>query len=237
VNIILFERGETARPLPLEDSRARHVLQVLKCRPGDGFDAGLIDGPRGKATVEGAGPDGLRLRFKWVEEPPPLEPVVLVVGLPRPQTARKVLAEATALGVKSMHFVTTEKGDAGYAKSRLWSSREWRRHLIAGAEQAFSTRLPEVTWAISLADTIAGLPERGTRLALDNYESSDALGSVTLVEPVTVAVGPERGWSDAERALLRDAGFRLVHLGERVLRVETACVAAVALVRAGLGRL
>jgi RsmE family RNA methyltransferase len=56
-------------------------------------------------------------------------------------------------------------------------------------------------------------------------------------EPVVIAVGPERGWSARERTLLRDAGFRCVHLGERVLRVETACVASISLVRAQLGRM
>lgn len=237
MNLILFEPSDLGRVLPLDDPRARHVLDVLRRRAGDGFDVGLIDGPRGKATVEAVESDGLHLRFEWGEAPPPLEPVTLIVGLPRPQTARKVLEEATALGVRAMHFFATERGDAGYGKSRLWSSDEWRRHLIAGAEQAFSTRLPEVTWGAALRDALGALDAGGTRLALDNYESPERLGAVKVVEPVVVAIGPERGWSEAERGLLRDAGFRFVHLGERVLRVETACVAAIALVRAGLGRM
>ena len=52
---------------------------------------------------------------------------------------------------------------------------------------------------------------------------------------VTLALGPERGWSAAERNLLRSQGFTLVHLGTRVLRVETAVVAAVTLVRSARG--
>jgi RsmE family RNA methyltransferase len=75
----------------------------------------------------------------------------------------------------------------------------------------------------------------GSQVALDNYEGTARLSSVRLTPPVTIAVGPERGWSPVERDLLRDRGFVLADLGERVLRTETACVAALTLVRAGLG--
>jgi 16S rRNA (uracil1498-N3)-methyltransferase len=234
VNLILFEAGETGRPLALDDRRARHVLDVLRRAPGEGFDAGLIDGPRGKATVQGVDAGGLRLSFEWGELPPALEPIRLIVGMPRPQTARKILEELTAMGVEAMHFVKAIRGDPGYGQSRLWSSGEWRRHVIAGAEQAFTTRLPEVTWDQRLDHVIEGAAS-GTRLALDNYESPRALGPVKTQAPVTIAVGPERGWDSSERAALRRLGFQLVHMGERVLRVETACVASVAVVKAKLG--
>ncbi|HEY7466141.1 MAG TPA: RsmE family RNA methyltransferase [Dehalococcoidia bacterium] len=237
MNIILFEPAETSQPLPPNDRRARHVREVLRFGVGDTFDAGLIDGPRGKATIGETGAAGLRLEFAWGEEPPPLEPVTLIIGLPRPQTARKVLEEATALGVESMHFVLTERGEPGYVRSKLWTTGEWRRHLIEGASQAFTTRLPRVTWGRLLPESIAGLPANAARLGLDNYEGATRLGEAAVEAPVVLALGPERGWSDAERRLLRQHGFEMVHLGERVLRVETACVSAVAIVRAKMGRI
>jgi 16S rRNA (uracil1498-N3)-methyltransferase len=175
------------------------------------------------------------LSFQPGEEPPPLDPITLIVGMPRPQTARKVLEEATALGVAAMHFVRTESGEASYATSRLWSTSEWRRHVIDGAQQAFTTRLPAITFDRNLASAIAAVDSGGTRLALDNYEFRGRLGAIEVATPVLLAVGAERGWSPRERDLLRDAGFRLVHMGERVLRVETAVVAAVTLVRSSLG--
>ena len=237
MNIVLFEPEETARPLPLTDRRAQHVLNVLRGRPGDSFDAGIIDGPRGKATLVAVDESSLRLDFTWGEHPPPLDPITLVIGLPRPQTARKVLEEATALGVQAMHFVACDSGEPGYARSKLWMTDEWRRHLVDGAAQAFSTRLPLVTADGSLTESIAVGPTDATRLALDNYEASAPLSRATVAAPVVLALGPERGWSASERDLLRAEGFQLVHLGERVLRVETACVAAIAVVRAKLGLL
>ncbi len=73
MNLILFELPETQRPLPIDDPRARHVLEVLRRRVGESFDAGLIDGPRGKATVEAiderlactCASSGARSRRRW----------------------------------------------------------------------------------------------------------------------------------------------------------------------------
>ena len=234
MNIVLFEPSETTQPLPLSDRRARHVIDVLRFGVGDAFDAGVIDGPRGKATVVAIDARAMRLDFAWGKEPPPLDPITLVLGLPRPQTARKVLEEATALGVEAMHFVSCERGEASYARSRLWTTDEWRRHLVDGAAQAFSTRLPRLTSARSLDEALASLPKGGSKLALDNYEGAWALSEAPVAAPVTLALGPERGWSPRERDLLRGGGFEMVHLGERVLRVETACVAAIAVVKAKL---
>jgi RsmE family RNA methyltransferase len=130
--------------------------------------------------------------------------------------------------------VLTEKTERNYAQSSLWTTGEWRRHLVAGAEQAFSTHIPEITRGHTLAETLAALPPDARRLALDNYEAAAHLGTVRLAPaaPIALALGPERGWSAGDRALLRSHDFALVHLGPRVLRCETAVVAALTLVRA-----
>jgi RsmE family RNA methyltransferase len=243
VNLILFEPDEIGHPLPRGDARAGHLLRVLRRREGDTFDAGLINGPRGKGTLTAIGPDALTLAFAWDAAPPPLDPITLIIGLPRPQTARDILRDATSLGVAAMHFVTTDKGEPGYGRSTLWTGNEWRRHLISGAEQAFATRLPEVTHGRSLLEIIGGLPDRAIRVALDHYEAAEALARCRLPDDtagasrpeLVLAFGPERGWSNAERAALRGSGFVLAHLGARVLRTETAVVAAVAIVKARRG--
>ena len=234
MNIILFEPSETLRPLPRRDRRAQHILGVLRCDVSDAFDAGEVNGRRGKAAVVSIEEDSLRLEFTWGLEPPKLDPITLIVGLPRPQTARKILEEATALGVEAIHFVASSRGEAGYARSKLWTTDEWRRHLLDGAAQAFSTRLPEVSAGPTLQAVIAELPTSACRLVLDNYEAAEPLMRADVCAPVALAAGPERGWSPEEH-MLRRSGFRLVHLGERVLRVETACVAAVALTKAKPG--
>lgn len=237
MNIILFNPREVELPLPQGDYRARHILDVLRRKPGDTFDVGLINGPRGKATLAAIQDGYLRLSFVWGAPPPPLAPIRLIVGLPRPQTARDILREGAALGVAAMHFVRTERGEPSYANSSLWASREWETLLVAGAAQAFCTRLPEVRHGLPLGEAIDALPAACTRLALDNYESPEPLGKKPLPPEaeVVIAIGSERGWSAAERKLLLQRGFSFVHLGDRVLRTETACIAAVSLLRAKLG--
>ena len=260
MNIILFEPceiaatapGRAAIELPRADERAAHILGVLRRQPGDVFDAGIIDGPRGKGTLAAIGTDFLTLTFSWEEAgPPPLAPITLVIGMPRPQTARKILCEATALGVSEMHFVATGRGEPSYARSTLWTGGEHRRRLVAGAAQAFCTRLPRITFSDTLAGAVAGLAAArpgARRVALDNYESPASLGA-TLPRPAApsqatpgggraeliLAFGAERGWTAGERELLRAARFEFAHLGPRVLRTETAVTAAVALALASLG--
>jgi len=235
VNLILFEPAELAASLSRRDPRARHILGVLRRQAGDTFDAGIVNGPRGKGTLVTIEADALTLAFTWGEPPLPPEPITLLIGLPRPQTARDILRDATALGVSALHFFRAEKSEASYAQSTLWSSGEWRRHLVNGAEQAFDTRLPEVTHGRSLTEVIAAASANGTRLALDNYESPQRLSSATITPPAVLAFGPERGWSAAERDLLRSSRFAFVHLGSRVLRSETAVIASLAILRAKLG--
>jgi len=218
VNIILFRSPEVELPLPRRDPRARHLLTVLRRRPGDTFDAGVVNGPRGKGTLVAVEEGQLLLTFSWGESPPPLHPLALLIGLPRPQTARDILREATALGVAAMHFIRTEKGEASYARSTLWTSGAWEECVISGAAQACCTRLPEVTHGRTLAEAIAALPA----------------GSVAG-QPVVLALGAERGWSAAERTQLSVGGFSLAHLGSRVLRTETACIAALALLKSQRG--
>ena len=218
MNLILFESAELSAPLSLRDPRAAHLLGVLRRGVGGTFDCGLVNGPRGKATVVALDAVAVTLTFAWDTTPPPAPaPITLLLGLPRPQTARDILRDATSLGVAALHFVATDKGDPNYAHSSLWSSGEWRRHLVIGAEQAFDTHLPVVSHSRPLSEVLTALPAPTTSLVLD--------------------FGPERGWSAAERDAFRARHFRFAHLGPRVLRTETAVIAAVALVRAGLGLL
>lgn len=236
MNLILFERDEIDRPLARTDRRAIHVIDVLRRCLGESFDVGIVNGALGKARIQQICSDAVLLEFAWQSDPPPIDPIHLVVAMPRPQTARDILRDATSLGVASIHFVETEKSDPNYARSSLWTDGSWRRHLIIGAEQAFCTRLPEVFFNLTLQTSLAALSPGGLRLVLDNYESPVALSASPLSQtPVVVAIGPERGWSAIDRDQFRAAQFVFAHLGSRVLRTETACTVALAVIRAKLG--
>lgn len=240
MNIVLFDPTEIEQPLPLTDERARHIQRVLRRGVGESFDVGLINGPRGRATVAQSETNNLRLTYEWLPAHPPPPTLTLHVGLPRPQTARDILRDATTLGVTRIRFVHCARSDPNYAASSLWTSGEWHRHLQTGAAQAFDTHLPVVDWDASLAESLATpLPANVTRWAADNYATDRTFAEIAVDRrstPVALWIGPERGWDDADRAALDAAGVERRHLGARVLRTETAVVAVLSLVQAARQR-
>lgn len=239
MNRILFEKKAGSYILDPRDKRFEHVRGVLRMGIGDSFDVGCINGPTGRATVRALHADALEIDIAWGEEPPRPPAVHLIVGMCRPATARKILATAPTLGVRELSFVPGTRSDPAYAKSGLWTSGEWRARLIEGVEQAFDTWLPELHLPDSLAAGLTGIPDGAVKLALDVYEGSRPLGASPIEpgRPVCLAIGPERGWAKPDRELLRAHGFELISMGTRVMRVETAVTAGLALVLAEMGRM
>lgn len=237
MNLILFAGAAPRQTLARNDERARHLIEVLGCGTGDRFRAGVIDGPTGTGMLLAAAPGHLELAFDWHGTPPPPPPddILLIVGMPRPPSARKILYQAAALGCRELRFVHTAASDPNYARSRLWTTGEWRRHLLDGLQQAVATALPLVTCGAPLQHALDELPAGASAVALDNAAGAARFGACALRAPLVLAVGPERGWHDADRAELRAHGFTICTLGARVLRVETACVAALAIAKARLG--
>lgn len=240
VNLVLFESAAAAVRLAPGDPRAAHIREVLGLQTGGALFVGVVNGPLGKAVVAEDGPDGLKLDIVWEKEIARPRPLYVLVGRPRPQTARDVLREGATFGLAALHFFGAEKGEPSYAHSTLWQSGEWERRLRDGAAQAFATNIPEVVQHENLADCIQNLdtlaPAGAVRLALDVYEAGAPLSVLAPADgPVVLALGAERGWSPAERTQLRAAGFALAHLGTRVLRVETALVAGLSVLLARRG--
>lgn len=238
MNIILVESQSEVITLGVEDPRAKHICSVLRTPLGGEVYLGVVDGPRGVAKLKHMDAQKLVLTVDWEDGVTPLHPVHWLIGLPRPQTARKLLQAGSILGVSSIHFFQSEKGEPAYAKSKLWCTDEWQRHLMLGAEQAFATNFPKIHHSETLDAALNTLAPLGnaTRLALDVYEADEPLGVSPLGASSSIlAFGPERGWSPNERDGLRGSGFTLKHLGSRVLRSELAATAATAIVLTQLG--
>ncbi len=172
MNIILFTEEELQKPLSLKDPRARHIRKVLRLKKGDTLHVGLIDGPRGTAHISDIDDQGYWFNSDFSDEIPQLYPVIMLIGLPRPRYARRILKDVTTQGASELHFVATEMGEKSYLHSSLWENKEYERLLREGAEQAFCTRLPKVEVHHSLKRYIKQLDEETDRLALDNYEST-----------------------------------------------------------------
>ena len=238
MNVVLFESTSVTQSMPLADARARHLLEVLRCVPGMQFRAGVVNGMSGVGTVAAVEEDRIRVSLCWTAEPIEPPDITLIVGLPRPPSARKILYQCAAIGCRAMHFVHTGLSDRNYARSRLWRDNEWRRHLLDGAQQAASTTVPEITWGATLREALERVGATGaTGVALDPETGARRFGAAAVRQPLVLAVGPERGWSTADRAALAQHDFGSCTLGTRILRVETACVAAIAIALAHLGEM
>lgn len=234
MNLILLSEKKPHYQWPATDPRVQHIRSVLRLGVGGRFFVGVENGPRGLAEILGVDGGELRFRVDWESETAEPYPIRMILGLPRPQTARRVLQEMTTMGVAAIDFFIPEKGEPSYRQSKLWTEGEWRQYCHLGAEQACSTSIPDVKIHHSLSDCLETLSGKvNAALALDIYEAE---GPFSIWRPsagtdsVLLALGAERGWSAVERDLLRNHGFKLYHLGGRVLKMDTACMAAVALV-------
>lgn len=238
MNLILFDAPFERVELLGSDPRAEHLRKVVRVAEGSQVYLGFVAGARVLAEVRSMSADGaVELVVVSEEKAPDPLPIDLLIGVPRPHTAKRILFEAASLGVRSLHFVETERGEPSYLQSRLWTTDQWQERIRLGAEQGFTTHLPEVGMHPDLQSAVTHLQGSGHHLVLDNYEGEHSLGTHTLLpkEQVVMAIGPERGWTGNERDTFRKNGWRLIHLGPQVLRVETACTAGVAALASAMG--
>ena len=193
----------------LDADDRHHLVTVLRLRPGAPLTVTDGDG-RWRACVLG---DVLEPTGPVIEVPPPS--VEVTIGFPpvkgdRPDWAVQKLTE---LGVDRIVVLVTERGVVRWTGDRLERQlRRWRRIVREASMQSRRVRLPRLEGPTAVAD-LAG--SRGVAMA-------DRSGASPSLAHPTVLVGPEGGWSEAERAL--DAPR--VCVGTHVLRVETAALAA-----------
>jgi RsmE family RNA methyltransferase len=241
LNILLLEAFEVDARLPRKDRRWSHVKKILKKQPGDRLAAGLADGPLGEAVIRELDSTGIVLGFEPLGDAPPLAPIRLILGFPRPIQAARILRDLTTLGVSEILLTGTDLGEPSYAQSRFFRDGDFRGHLMEGAEQAGNPRLPRVSIHRDLERCLETLteegmgPGQGERILLHPYGDPEPMGGARFRSPITLAVGSERGWSEPELAAFLHAGFSVKGLGGRILKTETAALASCVLALAGLG--
>ena len=220
---------------------AHHAREVLRLRPGasvrvfDGlgaeFEASLDEVSRRTVSARLGAPVLPRAES-------PLR-LVLAVSPLKGDRMELVVQKATELGVAAIWPVVTFRTDSA-ARPALQGTRgeRWERVASGAAEQCGRAVVPE----IAPTTTLAGLAERtfeGQRVALLETPGHAPLTSLAVdaSRPLLLLVGPAGGFEPAEAEILRAAGFEAVSLGPRVLRAETAAVAAVTVAQALWGDL
>lgn len=221
----------------LPEDAAHHAVHVLRLRLGD--EVILFNGRGGEYAGRIAALERLRvqvdvLAHRAVERESPLA-VTLVQGVSAGEKMDFTVQKATELGVAAVQPVVAARSSGRIAGERAALKRaHWRRVAIAACEQCGRNRVPEVLPVLPLAQFCAGSAAEGTRLLLSPLAAL-GLRAAKLDGAVTLAAGPEAGFTAAEEALLAAAGFVPVRLGPRVLRTETAALAALAALNALAG--
>src|SRR3954447_8619545 len=241
MNLVILERSEVSWPegfVSLTGSRAAHVLHVLKAVLGAEVRVGLLDGPRGVASITRVGDRAVDLRCAFENEVPPRPRVDLLLALPRPKVLRRLWAQVAALGVGRVMLTNAWRVEPDYFGAHILSPENYRPLLIEGLQQARDTRLPEVSvhkrFRILIEDELERLFPGSLRLVAN--PSAGPTSSIREVvsrhpaERVLVAIGPEGGWNPFEVQLLEAHGFQSISMGPRTLRSDTACVALLAIV-------
>ncbi len=228
-------------PVMLDERASRHLRTVLRLRPGarirlfDGrgwdLEAELVHAPR-------RGPLTARpLRRVAVHNESPL-PVTLCQGISRGERMDYTLQKSVELGVARILPVWTERSACRLSGERLRRRlAHWRGVILSACEQCGRARIPTLDPPVEVA-ALHPPKDPGTIPLMLDPEAGDGLNTLEQVTPaVWILAGPEGGLSPPERRALRAAGFRGVRLGPRILRTETAAVAALAAVQMRWGDL
>jgi 16S rRNA (uracil1498-N3)-methyltransferase len=230
----LFVPRERIGPTTRLEGEAVHYLgRVLRLRPGEELE--FFDGAGSvyPARLEALDAEAAVLAVGPASPAPTAPPITLAQALAKGDKLDLVVQKATELGASRIAPLSTERSVVKLtAEKALERTRRWRRIAEEAARQCGRADVPAVDPPASLPDFLAAATARGESVALLYEGERDLRLSTWLAaqsdRPVALAIGPEGGFSPAEVDAARSAGAATVSLGPRIVRTETAGLAALA---------
>lgn len=224
----------------LPEVTANHLARVLRLREGDPCVLFNGDGHDHDGRIASIGKREVVVELqasRAVDTESPLH-VTLLQGIARGEKMDLILQKATELGVAAIMPVVAErtevKLDAERAEKRV---AHWRSVIASACEQSGRARVPTLSAPASLNEAARGIAGDALRLTLDPTGHVSLATMQVTTGAVVVAIGPEGGWSPRDREILAAAGFTGLRLGPRILRTETAGLAAIAALQSRFGDL
>jgi 16S rRNA (uracil1498-N3)-methyltransferase len=232
---------EAAGSLTLESGPSRHIARTLRMGPGDVLC--LFDGSGREARGEISAVDKAAVTVRFdapaeVDRESALE-LTLAIAVSRGDRMDTVVQKSTELGVTRLWPLLSARTGVKLDPSR-WEKklRHWQQVAISACEQCGRNVVPEIAAPATLEDVLArsaGLQDGTLRCVL--HPVADAAALPERCRSLLLLVGPEGGFSDEEIAAAAAAQYRCLQLGPRVLRTETAPLAALAIAQARWGDL
>lgn len=221
------------RTLRLDGDAANHVARVLRLRCGDALVVFDGSGRDFAAEITALGRNEVTVRLgaatAVISESPAV--ITLFQGVCRGPRMDTVIQKATELGVARVVPVLTERSVVRLEHSQATRKlAHWQRVAVSACEQSCRSRIPEVSEPLALHEALQLATILPVRLLLDPAGNpmpgpSAAPGSIGLL------IGPEGGLTEAERDTATAHGFQRVRLGPRIMRTETAPLAALAVLQ------
>jgi 16S rRNA (uracil1498-N3)-methyltransferase len=220
----------------LDGERFHYLTRVLRLQAGDSLEVFDGKGRTFAARIRSVGPSALELELGLERFAPQTRPIVLLQGLPKGEKLDWILQKGTELGMTSFAAVAMQHSVAKLRPSQIEERRErWQKIAEEAARQSGRADVPLILPYQPLSEAIAGLPPGARLLILNEREHNMRLGqalgsSVGPRSPIALLAGPEGGIHPTEMELALRAGGISVGLGSRILRTETASLAALAVI-------
>jgi len=214
----------------LRGEEAKHLSRVLRVEQGQVYE--ISDNTqRYLAQVSEAHREAVR--FEVLEKLPTemeLPPIFLYAAIIKFEHFEWGIEKATELGVDRIVPVQSARSENGLERAVAKRLERWRRIALESSQQCRRSFLPVLEGAQRFTDIVKVAP--GNRAFLDERRDGSSLRELKgETEPISLLVGPEGGWTEEERQLALDHGWKPASLGPRILRAETAWLASLAILR------
>ncbi len=231
-----FIAGELAGEVAITGPDARHIGRVLRLGTGDEIIVVDAAGRAGRAAITAVTADTVRASVRETlaagHEPP--VSVWLAQGLPKGDKLEYIVQKAVELGAAGVIPLACDNCTVRYDAAKQGSRRErWRKIAAEAAKQCGRGAMPAVAEVATLAAALAGAGEDTAVIMLYEGAGGEPLRDILAGRAATsylLLVGPEGGFNPAEAELCRRHGASVATLGPRILRTETAALAALAIV-------
>ncbi|MEJ2452668.1 MAG: 16S rRNA (uracil(1498)-N(3))-methyltransferase [Candidatus Thiodiazotropha sp.] len=223
---------DTGAEITLEEDSSHHLHHVLRMQAGDSVNL-FNDGLEFAATLGQIGKHGTTavLRKLVYEEPAPKLDIHLLIGISRGERMDFALQKATELGATRITPVFTKRCVVKLNEKKTASRMDhWGKIIVNACEQSGRCRLPRLDTPLEVGAAVMK-HNNGTALLLDHRSNKTLQDLKKPKEGVTILVGPEGGLSSEERKLAKAQGYTGIRLGPRVMRTETAPLAAIAAIQ------
>jgi 16S rRNA (uracil1498-N3)-methyltransferase len=218
----------------LKGDQALHLAKVLRAEPGQIFDV-VANGFLHRAEVLRVGESEVVFTLHEELEADAALPVHLLMAVFKFDHMEWGIEKATELGVSRITPVIARRTEKHLAQAATKRVERWRRIVREAAQQSRRSDVPAVDDPVTLKSALEGT-DAGRKLLLAETEQENSLRAALVdgVQSVALAIGPEGGWTAEEMKLFEAAGWKSVTLGPRILRAETAAIAALAVCAAML---